>query len=182
VNESDTESSDSLVTALASTSISDSAWKSAPSYPPLYLSTLIEYLPPQTVPKLPKGLTVEDVIEKDKDVTWTKENYENSLGLDQVFEKFIQRVAIEGKQCIRFVISNSFSVFGSQSLHRYELGGTFRSHRTRCPIYSGLGLHRTPPQPPNLTWKLFGPRGVLSTPLKSLNARHATPLVCSNAN
>jgi pre-rRNA-processing protein TSR4 len=107
-NESDTESSESLlVTALASTTICDSAWKSAPSYPPLYLSTLTEYLPPQAVPKLPKGLKIEDLGEedkKDKDITWAKEKYEDSLELDQVFERFTQRVAIEGKQCIRFVI------------------------------------------------------------------------------
>lgn len=101
-NDSDTDSSESsLITALASTALSESTWKSAPSYPPLYLSTLTEYLPPQGIPKLPKGLKVEGLRE---DVTWTKEKYENSLELDQIFERFTKRVAVEAKQCIRFVI------------------------------------------------------------------------------
>jgi pre-rRNA-processing protein TSR4 len=85
----------------------------------LYLSTLAEHLPPQIVPKLPKGLRVEDLGEEDttdKNITWTKEKYENSLEVDQVFERFTQRVANEGRQCIRFVVSNYTGAFGSQSL------------------------------------------------------------------
>ena len=105
--ESDTESDTSLLTALASTTISDSTWKSAPSYPPLYLSTIAEYLPPDSKPKLPKGLEVEEFGEgdkKEKDVSWIKETYEDSLEVDQVFEKFTKRVAVESRQCVRFVL------------------------------------------------------------------------------
>jgi len=105
--ESDTESDTSLLTALASTTISDSTWKSAPSYPPLYLSTVTEYLPPDSKPKLPKGLQVEELGDGDKkakDVSWIKETYEDSLEVDQVFEKFTKRVAVESSQCVRFVL------------------------------------------------------------------------------
>lgn len=77
---------------------------------------MTEYLPPQ--PKVPKGLDVEDIGE----ASWVKEKYEHSLELDHVFERFSQRVAIEGKQCIRFV--NLWSVPVSPIIHRYELGGS----------------------------------------------------------
>lgn len=107
-NGSDSASSEfSLIAALASTQLIDSAWRSAPSYSPSYLSTSTEYLPPQYVPKLPKGLKIENLVEGDKTedgITWVREKYEDSLYLDQVFERFAQRVAIEGKQCLRFVI------------------------------------------------------------------------------
>ena len=189
--ESDPESSDSsLITALASTSMNDSAWKSAPSYPPLYLSTLTEYLPPQAAPKLPKGLTVDDLGDddkKNKDITWAKEKYEDSLELDQVFERFTQRVAIEGKQCIRFAIFDYFGAFGSHSPFRLSLDMSwvvvhFYLHRTRCLIYSGLNPRQTPFQLPNLTLKLFGLRGASTTPLKFLHVHHAVLLVCSSVN
>ena len=35
------------------------------------------------------------------------EGYENSLDVDQVFERFVRRVSYEGEQCIRCV-SNTF--------------------------------------------------------------------------
>lgn len=105
-SESD-DSDDSLLTALAAATITESPWRSAPSYPPLYLSTVFEYLPPQPKPRLPQGVKVEDLGDddkKDKDIGWAKETYENSLEVDQVFEKFTKRVAYEGEQCVRSVI------------------------------------------------------------------------------
>ena len=105
-DESDTE--DELLTALAATSIGESAWKSAPSYPPLYLSTESEYIPPPAKPKIPKGVQVEDLDDddkKDKDISWAKETYEDSLEVDQVFERFMNRVKHEGEQCVRCVSS-----------------------------------------------------------------------------
>jgi len=60
-----------------------------------------------------------------------------TLELDQVFEKL--------SNGSRFVISNSFSVFGSQSPHRYKLGGSplpFTSDKVS-------DLHR--PKPPSDT-------------------------------
>jgi pre-rRNA-processing protein TSR4 len=105
-NDDDESTDEELLTALAATSISESAWKSAPSYPPLYLSTVSEYLPPPPKPRLPKGVQVEDLGEddkKDKDISWAKETYEDSLEVDQVFERFMNRVKHEGEQCVRFV-------------------------------------------------------------------------------
>jgi len=103
--QSDSASSErSLLTALASVSIAESPWRSAPSYPALYLSTVGEYLPPQTKHKLPKGIQVTELGEderKDKDVSWTTETYENSLEMDHVFERFTKRVGHEGEQCVR---------------------------------------------------------------------------------
>lgn len=96
--------SDTPLVAFASITISDSAWKSAPTYPPVYLSTLSEYLP-QPKQKL-KVLKVEELIDNDKEekhISWAKETYENSLDIDPVFEKFTRRVAVEGEQCVRFV-------------------------------------------------------------------------------
>jgi len=103
---SDTDS-DTPLTAFASLNVSDSAWKSAPTYPPVYLSTSSEYLSPQPKQKLPKGLVVEELADDDKkgkEISWAKETYENSLEVDQVFERFTRRVALEGEQCVRFVI------------------------------------------------------------------------------
>ena len=94
----------SLVTAVASVTITESPWRSAPSYPPLYLSTVGEYLPPQTKAKLPKGIQVSGLGEdetKDKDVSWATETYENSLEMDHVFERFTKRIGYEGEQCVR---------------------------------------------------------------------------------
>lgn len=108
-SESDSGSSDeeSLLTAMAKATISESPWRSAPSYPPIYLSTVAEYLPPPPKPRLPQGVKVEDLEDddrKEKDVNWAKETYEDSLEVDQVFERFMKRVGHEGEQCVRFVI------------------------------------------------------------------------------
>jgi pre-rRNA-processing protein TSR4 len=106
--ESDSISSEkSLLTAMASATLGDSEWKSAPSYPPLYLSTASEYLPPQPKPKLPQGAHVTDPAEDDgkgnKDMSWVSEAYEDSLEMDHVFERFMKRVGYEGEQCVRSV-------------------------------------------------------------------------------
>lgn len=105
-SDDDSDTEEELLTALAATLISESAWKSAPSYSPLYLSTTSEYIPPPQKPKLPKGVQVEDLDgddKKDTDMTWAKETYEDSLEVDHVFERFMNRVKHEGEQCVRFV-------------------------------------------------------------------------------
>lgn len=104
--ESDSGSSEkSLLTAMAATTIAESPWKSAPSYPPLYLSTVSEYLPPQPKLKFPPGAHIEDLPDDDgksgKDASWAHEIYENSLAVDHIFERFTKRVGYEGEQCIR---------------------------------------------------------------------------------
>lgn len=100
-NES-TSSDQSLVIAMASTTVEESPWKTAPEHPPFYLSTVSEYLPAQPKLKVPEGLTVDPTSEaNDKDISWAFEPYENSLEVDQVFERFTKRVGYEGQQCIR---------------------------------------------------------------------------------
>lgn len=102
--EEDSESEGDLVTAMATTTLETSPWTSAPSYPPLYLSTTSEYVPP--APKV--NFATEEVHEDDdddgkkgKDATWTMEGYENSLEIDHAFERFSKRVGYEAEQCIR---------------------------------------------------------------------------------
>ncbi|KAJ7088581.1 programmed cell death protein 2 [Mycena epipterygia] len=101
--ESNTGSDEELLTALVATTLHESPWRSAPSYPPLYLSTCSEYLPAQTKIKLPPGVQIVDPINDSgkggKDVSWISEAYENSLDVDQVFERFTKRVGYEGDQC-----------------------------------------------------------------------------------
>lgn len=104
VESNSTSSEEELLTAMASVTVEKSLWKSAPSYPPLYLSTASEYLPPLTKPKLPPG--AQDILADDdkggKDISWASEAYEDSLEMDHVFERFTKRVAYEGEQCVRY--------------------------------------------------------------------------------
>jgi pre-rRNA-processing protein TSR4 len=100
----------SLITAMASTSLETSPWISAPSYPPLYLSTVSEYLPPPPKAKLPAGVHIQDPADDDsgkedgKNKNWAFEAYENSLEVDHVFDRFTKRVGYEGEQCVRYSI------------------------------------------------------------------------------
>lgn len=97
--------SGTLVTAMTATSIDESVWLAAPAYPPLYLSTTSEYLPPAPKAKLQPGMHVEDPAlddeEKGKGPSWAFEGYENSLETDYVFDRFVKRVGYEGDQCLR---------------------------------------------------------------------------------
>ncbi len=102
-NESDT-SAQSLIVALASTNLEDSEWRTAPAYTPFYLSTASEYLPPLPKTKLPANAQVIDPDTQDKnDPIWNSEAYENSLEIDNVFDKFAKRVSHESEQCLRWV-------------------------------------------------------------------------------
>lgn len=93
---------------MASTKLEESQWKDAPAYPPLYLSTVSEYLPPQSKPKLPAGISdgLDDAPapKSGKDISWAFEPYENSLEVDYAFERFAKRVSYEGEQCVRYVL------------------------------------------------------------------------------
>ncbi|TRM65168.1 programmed cell death protein 2 [Schizophyllum amplum] len=102
--ESDTSdtSTSSLVVALASTTLADSPWRDAPAYPPLYLSTAAEYVPPEPKEKKQQIPTADDLADfKDLGEFKGLEKYENSLDVDAVFERFVRRVGFEGEQCIR---------------------------------------------------------------------------------
>ena len=110
--DSDSESiasEESLITAMASTSLNDadSPWRASPAYPSLYLSTASEYLPAQpktgNATKISADAGMGD--EKDGLATWASEAYENSLEVDHVFDRFSKRVSFEGEQCIRYAKS-----------------------------------------------------------------------------
>ncbi|KXN89390.1 putative 20S rRNA accumulation protein 4 [Leucoagaricus sp. SymC.cos] len=107
-DESDT-SEKSLLVVLASTTLDDSPWRNAPAYGPLYLSTVSEYLPPQPKPKLPANAQIidPDNARNKNDPTWTSEAYENSLEIDNVFDRFAKRVAQESEQCLRYELKGT---------------------------------------------------------------------------
>ncbi|EPQ56421.1 hypothetical protein GLOTRDRAFT_59670 [Gloeophyllum trabeum ATCC 11539] len=114
---SSSSSEESLVTALASTSLEDSPWPAMPSYTPLYLNTTSEYLPsPPPKPKLPPGAQLLDADEGGKDAKWLSEAYENSMEVDHVFERFMTRVGHEGKQCVRYDLGGTPLPFGHDSV------------------------------------------------------------------
>lgn len=95
----------SLITAMTTAALEESPWASSPAYPPLYLSTTSEYVPPPPKFKLPASVLVEDDIDDEikgaKGANWAVEAYENSLDVDHVFERFTKRVGYEGEQCVR---------------------------------------------------------------------------------
>ncbi|KAF8223401.1 hypothetical protein L208DRAFT_1445452, partial [Tricholoma matsutake] len=116
---SESESDKSLLTAMASATVTDSQWKLAPSYPPLYLSTVSEYLPPQPKHTL-HGPHVTDPAESgekgSKDISWASEAYEDSLEMDHVFERFTKRVGYEGEQCVRYELDGTPLPFSSDQI------------------------------------------------------------------
>ncbi|KIK65701.1 hypothetical protein GYMLUDRAFT_39202 [Collybiopsis luxurians FD-317 M1] len=106
---------------MTNTTLEESPWKAAPSYiPPLYLSTASEYLPPQPKPKIPPGTQISDPAADEggggKDISWAFEPYENSLEVDQVFERFTKRVGYEGEQCIRYELRGTPLPFSSDKI------------------------------------------------------------------
>ncbi|TFK25634.1 hypothetical protein FA15DRAFT_590061 [Coprinopsis marcescibilis] len=110
-DDSDTESEKSLLTAMASVLVSESAWKSAPSYPPVYLSTVSEFITAPAKPKVPA--TAEVVDPAGKDNSWLSEAYENSLNVDQAFERFSKRLEVEPEQCVRYELKGTPLPFSS---------------------------------------------------------------------
>jgi pre-rRNA-processing protein TSR4 len=97
-----TSSASSVIEALASVTLVDSSWQSAPSYPPQYLSTANEYIPPQN--KASDELTAE-IVDDDRVSQeahpWASEKYENSMHTDHLFDRFNERAAHEPQQCVR---------------------------------------------------------------------------------
>lgn len=91
-----------VIMALATVTLDDSLWQSAPSYPPQYLSTASEYIPP---PKKPSDELTAGAVDDDRDTqeghSWASEKYENSLHTDHLFDKFNERAAHEPQQCVR---------------------------------------------------------------------------------
>lgn len=97
-------SEESIIVAMASTSLEASPWASAPSYPALYLSTVAEYVPPPSKAKTFSAKVtdpLDDMQEDGKKSNWAFEAYENSIEVDHVFERFTKRVGNEAEQCVR---------------------------------------------------------------------------------
>ncbi|KAI5995699.1 programmed cell death protein 2 [Pisolithus albus] len=110
---------DSLITAMASTTIQESPWTAAPSYPPIYLSTMAEYIPPAPKAKLPDNARMEDSADDDKggkDGAWGLEAYENTLKVDLVFERFTKRISHTADQCLRYELKGTPLPFASDKV------------------------------------------------------------------
>ncbi|KAG9312897.1 programmed cell death protein 2 [Chiua virens] len=120
--ESDDASSseESLITAMASTRVTDSFWAAAPSYPAIYLSTASEWIPQPPKTKVPANAKIEDPTELEgkgrKDSIWAPEAYENSLEIDNVFDRFTKRVGYTGEQCIRYELKGIPLPFASDKV------------------------------------------------------------------
>jgi pre-rRNA-processing protein TSR4 len=101
-NASPSSSVSSIVVALATATLADPSWQFSPSYPPQYLSTIGEYLPP---PKQPRTMSTAGAAADDGDTQkghpWATEKYENSMRTDHVFDRFVERAAHEPQQCVR---------------------------------------------------------------------------------
>ncbi|KAJ7050557.1 programmed cell death protein 2 [Mycena amicta] len=115
----DSSSDDELLTAIAATTLDDSPWRSAPSFNPIYLETDSEVVPPQPKSKLPSGVQVVDSLDDvapNKDVSWMSEAYENSLDVDQVFDRFTKRVAYSWQQCVRYELEGTPLPYASDNV------------------------------------------------------------------
>ncbi|KAI0044512.1 hypothetical protein FA95DRAFT_1544948 [Auriscalpium vulgare] len=110
-------STPSLIVALASTTLSETPWASAPTYPPQYLSTLSEYLPAPRKDKLPAPEAEPAEGRPAKGDLWASEKYENSLDTDQVFDRFNRRVAAEPQQCVRYELGGAPLPFASDAVY-----------------------------------------------------------------
>ncbi|KAL1746788.1 programmed cell death protein 2 [Schizophyllum fasciatum] len=115
-SEFDTDSEHSLVVALASTNLDDSPWQKAPAYPPLYLSTASEYVPPEPKVK-PRVPDPDAAAGADLGEFKGLEKYENSLDVDPVFERFVRRVGFEGEQCIRYELGGAPLPFAADAVY-----------------------------------------------------------------
>jgi pre-rRNA-processing protein TSR4 len=96
----------SVVVALASATLEDSSWQFAPSYPPQYLSTISEYLPPpQKAPAERTAGAAPDDCDDQESHPWATEKYESSMHTDHIFDSFNDRTAHEPQQCVRWAPS-----------------------------------------------------------------------------
>src|SRR6266852_9034725 len=96
-----TSSAASAIVALASVTLVDSLWQSAPSYPPQYLSTANEYIPPPNKAREPTAGIIDDNGVTEEGHAWASEKYESSMRTDHIFDRFNERTAHEPQQCVR---------------------------------------------------------------------------------
>ncbi|KAF5328214.1 hypothetical protein D9619_013467 [Psilocybe cf. subviscida] len=115
-SEDEDDEDEELLTALAATSISNSAWKSAAAsfYSPLCISMTMECARPGPKPRMPKDALVDAPLNHDSGKkgnggkggeqgleSRAKEACKNSMDVEHVFEQFMKRVGYEGEQCVR---------------------------------------------------------------------------------
>ncbi|GJJ11202.1 hypothetical protein Clacol_005434 [Clathrus columnatus] len=84
-------------------------WQSAPSYRPIYLSTVSEYLPPPPKPK--RNVELDDDPKKPSDQDWGLEGWEKSIDIDGAFQRFTNRVENEPEQ---YELKGTPLLFGSK--------------------------------------------------------------------
>ncbi|KAI0305953.1 programmed cell death protein 2 [Multifurca ochricompacta] len=117
---SSSSSVSSLVVALASATLSDTSWQFAPSYPPQYLSTISEYIPPSEKSPLDRAARAEadgDGADQGSH-PWASEKYEKSMHTDHVFDRFNERTAYEAQQCVRYDLHGIPIPFASDDLYK----------------------------------------------------------------
>ncbi|KAF8573759.1 hypothetical protein K439DRAFT_1374435 [Ramaria rubella] len=92
------------------------AWSFSPSYKPVYLSTISEYIPlPPKAKVKPEEYLNEDIDDSKKGgKEWGLEGWESSMDADGVFDRFVKRVAIENEQCVRYDLKGTPLPFGSR--------------------------------------------------------------------
>lgn len=102
VDESSEDEMEALASKLEDTSLEvsdDRNWSKSPFYAPLYLDTESEYLP--STSKTPKIEAKIGSTGGSGGEDWSREGWENSQNIDDVFDKFSSRVELRGAQCIR---------------------------------------------------------------------------------
>ncbi|KAG8933035.1 hypothetical protein FRC01_011255 [Tulasnella sp. 417] len=113
----------------AKSSANAATWATAPSFKPLYLSSVSEYLVPEAKPKqLIKNVKVSDGLD-DLDAgsgggrggaggKWKTETYEKGASTDEIFSRFSKRVVNEGKQCLRYELSGVPLPYHNDSVYK----------------------------------------------------------------
>jgi len=110
---------DNLANDLSAVSLTkaepDPAWSSQPSYRPLYLSTVQEYITPKPPPSVSKKPIQEAQSSSDTGgAPWGAEPYEVMRKVDDVFERFVARVQEEPQQVLRYDLSGAPLPFSSR--------------------------------------------------------------------
>jgi len=91
----------------------------APLYPPQYLSTAGEFIPPSNkAPHERAAVIGDDNGPSQEGHPWTTEKYENSMRTDHVFDRFNERTAHESQQCVRYDLGGIPMPFASDDLYR----------------------------------------------------------------
>ncbi|KAF7302711.1 hypothetical protein HMN09_00906000 [Mycena chlorophos] len=120
-SESDSDSDSEPLVVLAKSTSENSPWRSAPRFDPVYLSRDFEPDQPSTQSKLPAGVQMVDSLDDsgstgDNDFTDMAEAYENTLHIDQVFDRFTKRVGLNSAQCLRYELEGTPLPYASDNV------------------------------------------------------------------